>query len=113
VSAPEPLDVRVARALGCDPGYYDGWLCSCPNAEHGGDGENEARWSLHDYVGDAALTLRVVEENAADVQFTFLPKYWRVRTTGPRVEGWGGTIAEAVWEWVVAAKAAGMEVRGL
>jgi hypothetical protein len=85
----EPINVRVAKALDPD------WAPMSP---------------------DAAWLMRVVEENGLDV--VCVPDQsgnqgWHVFNSNGRSEGNGNTLAAAICLWVIAARADGIEVRGL
>jgi len=84
VSEPEPLRVRVARALG--------WR-DIPN-----------------YPADGEWVLRTIEQNGLDLTRPEEGQGWVASQVGGGY-GEAATPGDAVGEWVVAATAAGIEVR--
>jgi hypothetical protein len=123
----DPINVRVARALGCTPVYVEeiegptegpggprfpaGWICR--DGKHSTHSPYACREYVHDYLHDAAFLLRVVIGNHLCVYHSGTEWAGGSSTSSDCLRRWADTLEIAILEWLIAAKAAGLEVRGV
>lgn len=117
----DPLNVRVARARGCECELQDvglphervsAWMC-LDGHHRGAVLGSEVRFvgELHDYEHDTAKAVRVFDRNGL---VAYRDEMGRCRVFSLlhdicRLLAWPDFVV-AVWEWYYAAKAAGVEV---
>jgi hypothetical protein len=110
--AEEPINVRVAKALGCEPfANGDRWCCPCDSRLHSSGDGSPGLWSLRNYLHDDAFCWRILKSNKLDVVWN--EKFVDVVDMAGRfdiLEIETLDLNEATLEWIVAAVSAGVEV---
>jgi hypothetical protein len=107
----QDLNCQVARALGCRlERNAAGWWCRCSDGAH-----REWPGHLRDYLHNKEWLWDVVEQNRLylnpPIEKCHGYNHWSVVRSAVLAAN-GGTMAEAVCRWIVAARKAGIEVKG-